>query len=174
MIDYQHLTDIDRENCINVCMAMREQDRLEILATQEHDNLYRLGWEAYHQIINKGRGKIAWHRGRPVAVGAFIEDWPGCWQVAMFGTDEFKSGAVHLIKWFRREAKDILSTQKGLRLYCNSRVEHVEAHKMIVALGAKPEGPPMKNFGKDGSSFQRFVWFPEDSAVLNPDYVRAA
>lgn len=174
MIEPQNLTDIDLHSFCYVCDHMREQDRAEIFACLPHDNTYRLGWEAYHQIKNNGRGRIAWHKGKPVAVGAFAEDYPGIWQVIMFGTDDFKHGAVDLIKWFRREAKDILSTQRGIRLYCNSRVEHTEAHKMIVALGAHPEGPPMRNFGKDGSSFQRFVWFPEDSAVLSPDYVRAA
>jgi hypothetical protein len=167
------LTDIDLQSVCFICDHLREQDKREIFATLPHDNTYRLGWEAYHQIRNMGRGRIAWHKGRPVALGAFTEDWPTNWQVIMFGTDEFKAGAFELLKWFRREAADILTTQKANRLYCNSHIDHVEAHKMIMALGAEPEGPPMRGFGKDGSTFQRFVWFPDtNAAVLRPDYVR--
>jgi len=68
-----------------------------------------------------------------------------------------------------------LSTHGGHRLQCDSRVGHDEAHKMLVAIGARPEGPPMQGYGKDNSAFQRFVWLKEtDSAVLEPGFVRAA
>ena len=96
------------------------------------------------------------------------------WSVWMFGTDDFKDCAVELIRWFRREVNDILTTCQGHRLQCDSRFDHEEAHRMIKALGAIEECR-LRKYGKDGADYIRFVWFRgENDAVLKPHYVRAA
>lgn len=169
------LSDIDLTAIEYISYNMRECDRTEIFAMLPHDNPYRFAWEAHHVILNNGRGKISWHNGRPAALAAFTEQWPGTWSVWMCGTNDFKLAAVPLLRWFRKEANEILTVCQGHRLQCDSRVGHDEAHKMIMAMGGLPEGEPMRKYGKDGSDYQRFVWFNgENDAVLKPGYVRAA
>ena len=162
------LSDITLPAIEVICYRMRERDKLEVYALRPHDNPYRLAWEAHAMILNQGRGKIAWHDGRPVALVAFTENWPGVWDVWMFGTDEFKSVAVECVRWARKEVSEILKVCNGHRCQCDSRADYEEAHRLLKALGAHKEGPPMRRYGKDGSDFQRFVWFRgEDDAILD-------
>lgn len=168
------LTDVTLPALEHICLNMREMDRKEVYALRPHDNWFRLAYESYHLIVNQGRGRIGWHQGQPAAVIAYTEMWPHVWEVWAFGTDHFKDCAVDLLRYSRKEARDILDTHGGHRLQCDSQVGHDEAHKMLLALGAKPEGDPMPGYGKDGSSFQRFVWRKKDAAVLEPGFVRAA
>jgi len=154
---------------------MRAQDWQEISALLQHDSRIRFAWEAYHYVLNNGRGKVSWHRQKPAAFAAFTERHPGVWDVYMFGTDDFRSAAMPLLKWFRSEANDILSVCAGHRLQCDSRCGYDEAHKLIRAMGGIQEGTPMRKYGKDGADYQRFVWLNgENDAVLRPHYVPSA
>lgn len=152
---------------------MRARDANEVFAVHEHDDPLRLAYEATHMIRNKGRGTLAWHNGRPAAVGAFVELRPGVWEVMMFGTDAFKAVVFEMMRWVRTEAADILKHCKGQRLQCHARADYDEAHKMIRAMGGVQEGVPLRRFGKDGSDFVCFVWLRgENDAVLDPHYQR--
>lgn len=153
---------------------MRAQDRREIFAMRPHDSAIQLAWESYHYVLNNGRGRIAWHNQRPAAFAAFTESWPGHWNAWMFGTDDFRAAAVPLMRWFRTEAREILSVCNGRRLEADSIADHYEGHKLIKALGGKPEST-MKNFGKNGETFIKFVWISgENDAVIRPHYVPTA
>ncbi len=169
------LADLDLMSMEFLAYNMRERDRVEIFGLVDHDNPWRFAWDAHHLVLNKGRGKVAWFNGKPAAMAAFVEERPGVWQVWMCGTDDFKAAAMPLLRWFRKEANDILGVCKGHRLQCDSRADYEEAHKMIKAMGGIEEGPPMRRYGKDGADYQRFVWFNgENDAVLKPGYIRAA
>lgn len=168
------LTDLDLHSVEYICLNMRERDRIEIMGLRPHDSAIRLAWEAYHHIINSGRGKVAWANGKPAAMAAFVESHPGVWDVWMCGTTDFKAAAVPLLKWFRTEANEILTVCKGHRLQCDSRADYDEAHKMIKAFGGVAEST-LRRYGKDGSDYIRFVWLNgENDAVLRPHYTRAA
>lgn len=159
-----------------VCLNMRERDRIEVFAIQPHESPIRLAHEAAHEIRNKGRGCIGYspRSGKPCAVAAFTERWPGMWEIWMFGTDEFKDCAIELIRWFRKTAVDILSNCAGHRLQCDSRFDHTEAHRMLKAFGAIEE-TTLRRYGKDGSDYIRFVWLNgENDAVLRKHFLRAA
>lgn len=157
-----------------ICLNMRDVDKREIMNLLPFDSPIMLASVADSLIRNQGRGRISWAKGRPCAVAAFTEARPGVWEITMFGTDDFKAGLIPLMKWFRTEANDILTVCKGHRLQCDSRAEHHEAHKLIRAMGGKEEGPPMLAYGKDGGSYQRFVWLNgRDDAILRPHYVQA-
>lgn len=167
------LTDIDYNSVEYVVLNMRACDREEIYALRAHDNPLQLAMEAHAAIRNMGRGRIAWVDGKPAAVAAFTEEWPGVWYVWMFGTNDFKAAAIPLLRWVRTEANEILSVCKGHRLHCDSMVGHDEAHKMIKAMGGLPEFT-MRRLGKNGEDFTRFVWLRgENEQVLHPHYVRA-
>lgn len=169
------LTNIALHELEYICLHMREQDAKEIFGLLPHNSAIRLAWESYHYILNSGRGQIAWHDGKPAALAAFTEMHPGVWSVWMFGTQDFKAAAIPLVRWFRREARDILSVCDGHRLQCDSRADYEEAHRYIKAFGGRPEGPPMRAYGKDGADYQRFIWLrSEDSAVLEKHFTRAA
>lgn len=168
------LTELDLVSTEYICLHMRDCDKREIFALRPHDSPIQLAWEAYHIVKNQGRGRIAWHKQKPAAFAAFSEVWPGRWQAWAFGTEHFTAAAVPLLRWFRNEAREILTVCKAHRLDCDSIVDHYEAHKMLRAMGAKEDGPPMRKFGKGGEDFQRFVWINGETDVLNPGYVRAA
>lgn len=154
-------------------MGMRERDKAEIYALRDHDNPLQLAMEAHHMIRNKGRGQIAWWQGRPAAMLAFTEDWPGVWSVWMFGTDDFKNVAIDLVRWARKEANEILKVCAGHRIHCDSLSTYEEAHKLIQAAGGRYECEFPK-YGKGGEDYKRFVWFNGDNdAILKPHYVRA-
>jgi hypothetical protein len=167
------LTDLTYNEFEYICYNMRDVDRVEIMALQEHENMLRFAYEAHAVIRNGGRAKIGWYKGKPCAVGYFRELRKGVWEVGMFGTDDFRAAIKPLLRWVRIEANDILTVCQGRRLQCDSITTHTEAHRMIMAMGAVKEGPPMRRFGKGDLDYQRFVWLAgENDAVLRPHYVR--
>lgn len=170
------LTEFTLPSFEYICLNMRECDRTEVFGMQHHESPMQLAYDAAHVIRNKGRSRIAWSErtNKPAAFGAFTEDWPGLWSVWMFGTDDFKDCAIELLRWFRKEANDILTVCNGHRLQCDSRADHDEAHKMLKALGAIEE-VRLRRYGKDGADYIRFVWLNgENDAVLKPHFTRAA
>lgn len=168
------LTDVTYLDLEYIVLRMRDEDWIEIIGIQDHDSPIRLAYEMHYFIRNHGRGRIAWHNGKPAACAFFAERWGGMWEVGMFGTKAFRDAAVPLLRWVRTEANEILSVCKGHRLQCDSRVGHDEAHKMIRAMGGEEEAV-LRRYGKDGADYVRFVWLNgENDAVLKPGYVRAA
>jgi len=170
------LTEFNSSAFEFICLNMRETDKVEVFGMLAHDSPLQLAHEASYLIRNKGRSRIGWsdRTKRPAAMAAFTEDWPGMWSVWMFGTDDFKDCAIELVRWFRHEAKDILTVCKGHRLQCDSRYDHEEAHRMIKAFGAIEESR-LRAYGKDGADYIRFVWLNgENDAVLKPHFTRAA
>lgn len=168
------LTKLSFPDLEYVCFNLRDGDAREIFGLLEHDNPYRLAWESYSLITNKGRGTLAWHGGRPAALGAFTEDHPGVWNVWMFGTEDFTEVLFPLTRWIRRTAREILDDVGGHRLQCDSRSDYVEAHKLIRALGGREE-VVFERYGKDGADYTRFVWLKgRDEAALRPHMQRVA
>lgn len=169
------LTDITFSAIEYICLNMRDSDREEIFAIRPHDCPLRWAHEAHAAIKNLGRGRIGWHKGRPAGVFAFTEPWPGAWEIWMFGTDDYRNVAIELVRYARKEANDILTVCNGRRLHADVREGHPDAHKLIKAMGALPEGPPMQAYGKDGSAYQRYVWLNGvNDSVLKPHFKRAA
>jgi RimJ/RimL family protein N-acetyltransferase len=160
------LTDIDLDSLMYIVFNMRPEDKEEIYALLPHNEPYQLGWEAFMLFRNKGRSQIAWHQGKPAAVIAITECRKGVWEISMFGTEDFKSVALPCMRWARDTIPDLIINHHGRRLQCDSHANHEAAHRFLKALGARPEGPPMKYYGKDGSAFIRFVWlFGENGFV---------
>jgi hypothetical protein len=170
------LTDIDYDSVMCVALNMREVDEVEILNVLDIDTKYDFGRLAFGALRNSGRGRVAWHKGRPAAVIGLIEERPRIWQITMFGTDDLRHVAFLCMRWARETLREFASPPfNGRRLHCDSRVGHDEAHRFLRALGACEEGPPMKHFGKDGGDYQRFVWLiGENDHVLSREPARHA
>jgi hypothetical protein len=167
------LSDVTWTDTFDICLRLRESDKLEVYNQRAYDSAYQLSWEMSSAIVAKGRGVIAWHQGRATAVFGFVQGHPGVWDIIMFGTDEYRAVAFALLRWCRREANDILSTSAGHRLQCDARVGHEDAHRLIQSMGGRPESL-MRRYGKDRSDYIRYVWLRgEDDAILKPHYVRA-
>ena len=167
------LGDIDLDSLHALTFALRAADKEEIFNLVDHDCPYQLGWEAFMLFRNKGRAKIGFHKGRPAAVIALTESRPSVWEISMFGTDELKHVAFECMRWARINIAELAGPpHNGRRLQCDSRVGHDEAHKFLLALGARREGEPMLAYGKDGSAYQRFVWvFGTDGVITDGQYI---
>lgn len=152
------LAEMDIQSLSYVCMNLRASDRDEIFGLRPHDSPLVLAYEMHAAMRNSGRGRIAWHDGKPTAVVGFAEFWPGTWQVILAATPDFRHVARDCLRWVRQTATDLIENHGGRRLQCDSHIEHEEAHRFLKALGAIPEGPPMKRYGKTGDAYQRFVW----------------
>jgi len=157
------LHDLTYHSLEYICLNMRAVDRREIYATQSHDNAILLAKEVFEATKLRGRGRIAWSNGRPSCFAGFIEVWPGNWQIAMFGTDKFKDGAIELLRWIRSTIPELISELGGRRLSCHSWTGHTEAQQFLEALGAEREGPPLRDYGKNGETFQHWTWFADTS-----------
>ena len=156
------LLDIDLGAISYVCCNMRESDALEIYGLRPHESSLVLAYEINSVLTNQGRGRIAWHDGKPVAVIGFAEYWPGVWQVILVGTDQFRHVAMDCIRWLRSNAADLLANHGGRRLQCDAR----GPSGFLAHLGAKPE-VTMRKYGKDGSDYIRYVWLAgENDQVL--------
>ena len=164
------LTDIDLPSIEYVCLHLRAADAEEIFAIRPHNSPILLAWEAHYLIRNSGRGRVAWWNGRPSAVIALVEERKGVWSVSMFGTDEFKNVAFTCMRWARATLRELVLEHGAQRLHCDSHVNHHEAHRFLRAMGAVEEGPPMQRFGKDGASYQKFVWLAgvNDQVLAGP------
>lgn len=166
------LRDVNLYDIEFICLNMREQDKAEIFGLLQHDNAMRLAYEVTHYARNSGRGKVAWYDGKPAALFAFVEIRTGVWEIWMFGTDAFKSVALDLMRWCRKEANEILTHSKGHRLQAMSRAGYDEAHKLIRAMGGVEECRH-KRYGKDGADYICFTWLNgENDAILKPHYVQ--
>lgn len=155
-----------------ICVNARQSDKDEILNMVDYDSPIQMAWDAHFICKNKGRARVAWHNGKPAGFFGFSEMWRGTWQVWMFGTDDFKAVVWELLRWARKEANHILTVCEGRRLQCYCREGHPDAHRLLRALGARPEGEWMRGYGKDGSSYQCYVWLNGDNdAILKPHYV---
>jgi hypothetical protein len=169
------LTDITYSAIEYISLNMRESDRVELFNIRPYDSPIQWAWDANLALKSLGRGRIAWWKGRPAGLFGFTEAWPGHWEVWMFGTDDYRNVAFDLLRWARKEANDILTVCEGRRLQADVREGHPDAHRLVRAMGAIPEGPPMQAYGKDGSAYQRYVWLKGvNDAVLKPHFKRAA
>lgn len=153
------LTDISQSSCEYIALHLRDCDRMEIFGLRPHDNPLVLAMEMITTFRNTGRARVAWHDGKPAAIVGFAEYRPGVWQVALLGTNDFRNVAIDCLRWIRETASDLIANHGGKRLQCDSHEDHHEAHRFLKALGAIPEGPPMRFYGKCGSAYQRYVWF---------------
>lgn len=161
------LHEIDRSSLEYICLHLRERDQREIYGLRSHDNPIRLAYEAHYMLTSQGRGRIAWHEGKPVAVLGFVESWPGLWDAVSFGTDEFPKVAFELMRYGRQEARSILRDVGGRRLQADAHIDNTDGHKFIETLGGKAEYD-MRLYGKDGSTYRRFVWFTgQEREALN-------
>lgn len=139
-----------------IALNMRESDRAEVYNMRGHDNPHLLAREVCY-VASYGKAAIAEHRGVPCAIIGVSPLWPGVWSAWSFGTDQWRRRAVEISRYARDELKPWLMARNCHRLQCESHIDHTEAHRWLMALGAKPDGM-LDGFGRDGSAYIMFSW----------------
>jgi hypothetical protein len=133
---------------------MRQADRDEIYNVVGHNNPLLLA----QQTLDAGRmgsAVVANRNERPVAVVGFVPVCPGVCTAFAFATDAFPSVALTLTRYAIKVMKPALLSAGFHRLECESRADHVDAHRWLEALGFEREGI-LKQRGSDRSDYIKF------------------
>lgn len=143
-----------------ICLNMRERDRAEIFGMRSHDNALWLAAEVV-RMAAEGRAVIAQHRGVPAGIAGANRLWPGCYTIWAFGTDRWPCVAVDLIRWARTDLKSWLLAGGAHRVQCESRSDHVDAHRLLERFGAERECV-LRSYGRDGADYFLYAWVKHD------------
>ena len=154
-----NLSDITYDSALHVARNMREWDRKEIYATRWNESAEELASDV------SAYGRFGWIAGttEPIAAVGAVPSWPGVWSVFMFATNDFRQIRFSLTSFVRRVIIPSLRDAGAHRAECASHIGHEEAHRWLELLGAHREGEPMREYGKDGSDFVRYVWRRSDT-----------
>jgi hypothetical protein len=139
-----------------VCLNMREIDRAEVFGMRAHDDALILAREIV-AVAPYGKVGVAAHEGRPAAIVGVTPLWPGVWSAWAFGTDEWDRVAIELTRYALRVLRPFILERGAHRMQCESRIDHVEAHRWLELLGARPESI-LRRYGRDGSDYVQFAW----------------
>lgn len=139
-----------------LCINLREIDAAEIYNMRGHDNPLLLAREVVNAACY-GKAGIALHNNKPAAIIGVSPLWPGVWTAWCFGTDDWPKCAMALTRYGKRVLRPFLMARGAHRLQCESRIDHVEAHKWLSVMGAKPDGL-LGGYGRDGSDYVMFSW----------------
>lgn len=137
-------------------LNMRAIDAAEIYSMRGHDNPHLLANEVV-LAASYGKAGIAEHNGRPCGIIGVSPLWPGVWTVWSFGTDDWPKAVLAMSRFGKRILKPFILARGAHRLQCESRIDHQEAHRWLIALGAKAEGR-LRGYGRDGSDYIMFSW----------------
>lgn len=149
------LTKPDLASLAFIAINMRQADRDEIYNVIGHNNPFILA----RQALDAGRMGSAViasdRRGRPCAVVGFTPKHPGVCAAYAFGTITFNDAALSLTRYALRVMKPALIKAGFHRLECESRIDHVDAHRWLERLGFKREGI-LKAYGSDRADYIQF------------------
>ncbi|HEY1139942.1 MAG TPA: hypothetical protein VGE88_07015 [Lysobacter sp.] len=149
------LVDLNLLDVAYVCRNLRADDARELFALRFDDNPDGI---AVHALQGWSLGWVAWGDERPIAVIGAKELWPGVWSAGMFATDEFGQIGPLLTRWVRRRMIPALRELGMHRAEAKSIEGHDVAHRWLERLGARVEGEPMRNYGKNRETFVTYVW----------------
>lgn len=135
---------------------MRAIDAAEAFNMRGHDDPLVLAREVV-LAASYGKAGIATHKGVPCGIIGVSPMWPGVWSAWSFGTADWPKGAVAMSRFGFRVLKPFILARGAHRLQCESRIDHVDAHRWLTAMGAKPEGL-LYGYGRDGSTYIMFSW----------------
>lgn len=138
-----------------IALNMRDEDRAEIFGMRHDDNPITLAAETFN-ALRFGLGRIFYAEGRPAAVCGAVPRHPGVWYAFAYGTHEWGSVVRSVTAYARNELGPALR-ENAHRVECQSRFDHVSAHKWLAWLGAERESV-LRQFGKDGADYFNYVW----------------
>lgn len=143
-----------------ICLNLRERDRTEIFGMRSHDNPIWLTNEVVAYAC-KGKAAIAYAGKRPAGIVGVTPMWPGVFTIWAFGTDEWRSVAVDVVRYTRNDLKPWLLSRGAHRVQCESRFDHTEAHGLLERFGARRECT-LSGYGRDGADYFLYAWRRDD------------
>lgn len=147
------ISPLDEADVHYVVSHMREIDREEIFATQWGHDLRRIT----RACMQASENSWVFSHGRPIAVAGGAEMHPGCWQVFMLATDDFRQISTGLTKFLKRAMIPRLTQVGARRAQCLSMAGHTEAHQWLELLGFKRTAV-LEQYGREGQDFYLFSW----------------
>lgn len=143
-----------------LCFNMRAIDRQEISNMLPSDNPLEWAATIHHACgrDGKGVGWVARINGRPAATMGVFENFPGCWQLFSFGTDQY----VRVLALFKPKLDLMWAFARehgGHRVECKTHAQHITAHALCRIVGFTHEAT-FRNYGTDGADYLQFarVW----------------
>lgn len=152
------LSPLSGPELLYVVRNMREWDKREIYATQpDNDPLKVVDISMSCATVPGAIAKIA-SLDRPIAAFGFTPLWPGVYNVWCFATDEFQQIGFPLTKFLKGGIIPAMLEGHFHRAECRSIEGHVEAHEWLSFLGAKREGEPLRDYGRNRETFHVYAW----------------
>lgn len=148
---------ITRADLDYICLKMRDSDKAEILGIRGYDNPLLIARETVY-AASMGKAAIAYHNGRPAAViGVSPKPWPHVWDAWAYGTDDLPKVVLSLTRYALTVLKPYLLRNHAHRLEAPSRIDHLQAHSWLRAMGARDEAI-LRHYGRDGADYCLFSW----------------
>lgn len=146
------------EDAVYIAEHLRESDREEVMAELGQD--YAV--EMVRRALLPGVVYAAGVEDRPIAmIGAQPFRSTDHWCASMLATEEWPKVAAGVSAFVVKTLIPSLDKSGVKRVECFSILGHVEAHRWLRWLGAKPKGI-RPTLGVNGEAFIRFVWTRED------------
>lgn len=137
-----------------VARSMCRIDAAEVFATRHDTDPDAIAAEIHHI----GGGYICLRDMVPLSAFGAMHIWPGVWSVWMFSTDKLDMHAgAQILRHFRRVVLPDVLAAGVHRVQCDSLKKHHTAHEFIERFGGRHESI-MRNYGRGGEDFVRFVW----------------
>jgi hypothetical protein len=149
-----------------LCCNMRAIDAREIYGLRNHSNPDLLAREILI-AATWGKAAIAEVDGRPASIVGVNPLWAGVWAIWSFGTEDWPKAAISITKYGIRVLRPYIMDRGAHRLQCESRIDHIDAHRWLTACGATVEGT-LRGYGRDGTDYLQFAWTRSDADVLWP------
>lgn len=134
-----------------ICLNLRPQDADECFAFVGHKNPFRLANECSGSTDLSWIGTI---EGEPVSYLGLTPIDETTWQAASFGTERWPEIVKPLTRFIRRYVMPMMLAGPGDIVQADSLITHIEAHRWMDGLGARPE----RHLRINQRNFIRFVW----------------
>jgi hypothetical protein len=141
------------KDVIDVALAMREDDRREVMATRWTDCPYAFAADCMR--LPGSRIAAIHESGNAVAVGGVALNQPGVGQAWLIGTDAIGAYGVEIAHAARKVIATLFSAGELHRIQAYSAAFHTRAHRWLKAIGLREEAR-LPAYGKDGEDFLIF------------------
>ncbi len=149
------LERVTYDAALYVARNMRPADRAEIFATRWNDSAEDVAKDC---TVFERFCWVAYDGDTPCAVIGAVPMHPGVWSVFMFATNNFKNIGLGLTRFVKKVIVPALTATGAHRAECAALAEHSEAHRWLEILGARQEGGLLREYGRNGEDFVKFVW----------------
>lgn len=151
------LSQATRDDVHAVALSMRDSDLEEFLALNHAEDRETLAIELAARYGRYENALVAHHNDEPVAVGAFVTGRPGVVTLMFFASDAWQPIAARLSQRLAR-MMEVMREEGTHRIEAVALASHAEARRWLEFFGLRPEGPPMRGYGKNGEIFQQYAW----------------